>query len=116
MKPEPLEGKMKYIEIVPIVQNLKHKVKAKKKGEKEVVGDRIIFGRLFDEDDIKSACKFWLKYCQNPDLLQKEEPDYYAQWLDYFTERVKLPEEGRRSYMEWLFKLAFKSLLEEENA
>jgi len=63
---------------------------------------------------IKSACEFWLKYCQVPDLLQKDYPEIYARWLDYFTTRIKEEDEERKSYMEWLFKLAFKDVMEDE--
>jgi len=65
------------------------------------------FTKVVSLQSIKSACEFWLRYCQKPELLQKEYPKIYAKWINYFVERVKLPDEERKSYMEWLFKLAF---------
>jgi len=60
---------------------------------------------------LKSKCEFWLRYCQKPDLLQKDYPILYSMWIEYFITRIKDSEEERKSYMEWLFKLTFKDVL-----
>ena len=56
---------------------------------------------------IKSACEFYLKYKDKPELLIKEHPEYKSEigTLRYleFKEELNFEEE----YNTWLFKLAF---------
>jgi len=70
----------------------------------------------------KSACKFYLRYKDKPELLVKEHPEYKKELsetinLNYLKE---FPNNKRAwfialdRYNEWLFKLAFKDVLEEE--
>jgi len=63
---------------------------------------------------LKSACEFWLRYKDNPELLGREHFEYYDMIvseaekmgvLDFENEKLKL-------YNEWLFKLAFKDVME----
>jgi len=73
------------------------------------------------EQHIKSACEFYLKYKDKPDLLVKRYPEYKAD-LTLFTKDVPfaVPFDERLfnplwfdydRYNEWLFKLAFKDVL-----
>jgi len=63
---------------------------------------------------IKSACKFYLRYKDRPDLLEKEQKDLidYDAWdFRYHTFVIS---RGNRAieYNEWLFELAFKDVLD----
>ena len=69
---------------------------------------------------LKSACEFYLRYKDNPKLLIKDNPEYrklfesecvhtYV-WRKIFWQYKYDPEK----YNEWLFKLAFKDVLENE--
>jgi len=65
---------------------------------------------------IKSACEFWLKYKDNPELLIKEHPEYKAKvknnlWDCWFEDEAEM---RQKEYNRWLFKLAFKEVLEEK--
>ena len=56
---------------------------------------------------IKSACEFWLKYKDKPELLMKDagcKGDIESASKRYFK--------SKRDYNEWLFKLAFKDVIE----
>jgi len=68
---------------------------------------------------IKSACNFYLRYKDNPELLIKEHPEYEAEFInsDFKLVRFPLPpmetaffielEDGELDkYNTWLFKLA----------
>jgi len=70
-------------------------------------------GDFYKANDVKQACEFYLRYL-NPELLQEECPEYYQEWVEYFVRRVNEPEEERKSYIEWLFRLAFKDVLNEK--
>ena len=63
------------------------------------------------ENLIKSACEFYLKFKDNPELLIEEHPEYEAVIKDKFE--LKIPHYGWLfvEYNEWLFKLAFRSVL-----
>jgi len=99
---------------------------------------------VFDFDDVKSACEFYLRYKCSPELLIKEHPELKKElfeFLNAWNERSKrlttldiidmdeLLEEIKQSieqgdflsplfpwkeYEEWLFKLAFKDVFEGE--
>ena len=75
---------------------------------------------------LKSACKFYLRYKDNPDLLIKEHPEYEKELNNYFGSVVD--DYGKKAYDNWkrdletyaycaviddyniwLFKLAFKA-------
>ena len=73
---------------------------------------------------LKSACKFYLKYWRNPGLLIKEHPEHEIDVLklrrDAIFEVNGFVEDAEQIegpfaalYIEWLFKLAFKDVLEE---
>jgi len=60
------------------------------------------------EYHIKSACEFYLRYRNNPELFKKEVPLYRNvipelcnKWGDNWNEQ----------YNEWLFKLIFRNIL-----
>jgi len=67
------------------------------------------------KQQIKSACEFYLRYKDNPELLIKEHPKCedevvsmcFAGWDDYYRRNLIVTTE----YNEWLFKLAFKDVL-----
>lgn len=69
-------------------------------------------------EQIKSACEFYLRYRNDSDLLL-EEQNYFSNYWELF-ERFKYQNYNFRwefdndKYNEWLFKLAFKDVLEEE--
>jgi len=75
----------------------------------------------FVKQQIKSACEFYLKYKDNPGLFIHEFPMYKSEFVRKCI-AINLPEErlwlsdgtvaDKNKYNEWLFKLAFKSVLE----
>ena len=69
---------------------------------------------LFDYKDIKSACEFWLRYKDNPELLIKEHSEYEKEVsnIKEFSDKAFFREKKMRKYNEWLFRLAFKEVLE----
>ncbi|MCD6434794.1 MAG: hypothetical protein J7L15_00150 [Clostridiales bacterium] len=70
-------------------------------------------------DDVKSACEFYLKYFNKPKVFVKENPEY-EQDLDKFILDRLSPDAFKYDleffdydgYNEWLFKLAFKDVLD----
>jgi len=60
---------------------------------------------------LKSACEFYLRYKDNPELLIKEHPELKCKKLEgwIFDFKGGVIEED---YFEWLFKLAFKGVME----
>jgi len=65
---------------------------------------------------IKSACEFYLKYFDMPYKLKKDYPEIADEVDEIITETVEMtPEEdGWSYYNKWLFKLAFKDVLGDE--
>ena len=82
--------------------------------------------------DIKSACEFYLRYKDKPELFIEEQPEKAKIEIDYETAEDIMNEieriserygklEGQATirlkiinYNDWLFKLAFKDVLENE--
>jgi len=82
---------------------------------------------------IKSACEFYLRYKDKPELLKKEFPtslkvgkkefgaeDELNNFLRIIKEKITFLqgfeiEIFKQKYNDWLFKLAFKDVLENEN-
>lgn len=70
------------------------------------------------KQQIKERCEFYLKYKDNPELLIKEHPKYedevvgmcFAGWDDYYRKNLIVTVD----YNKWLFKLAFKGVLDEQ--
>jgi len=71
---------------------------------------------------VKSACEFYLRYKDNPELLIEEHPEYeeelmnqflfkYRNTLDRLTEIQTF---YKWKYQEWLFKQVFKEVLKNE--
>jgi len=58
---------------------------------------------------IRVACEFYLKYKDEPELLFEEKREYRVILAYLFGD-----EKDTSRYNEWLFKLAFKSVLDEE--
>ena len=80
---------------------------------------------------IRVACEFYLKYKDDPELLIKEYPEYKKEIEERNKEFLSIAENLKQSlipdvvkgvvlsfkhkeYNNWLFKLAFKSILDEE--
>jgi len=63
---------------------------------------------------IKSACEFYLRYKDKPELLIKEHPEYEEEIDDIkkYSDKAFFREEDIQKYNEWLFKLAFKGVFE----
>jgi len=93
---------------------------------------------LLDEirQRIKSACEFYLRYKNDPELLIEEHPEYIKKKiaiLDIFDKSAKTvslqdfisiinkmnyenySKQIENSFNEWLFKLAFKKVIGEKN-
>jgi len=69
---------------------------------------------IYDEDDITSACEFYLRYKDRPDLFEKEQKNLIDYDCRYDWDHTFVILKGNRAikYKEWLFKLAFKDVLE----
>ena len=69
----------------------------------------------FIKQRLKSACEFYLRYKDNPEVLGREHLEYYDMVVSE-AERIGVLEfekiENLRFYNEWLFKLAFKGVME----
>ena len=63
----------------------------------------------YAEEDIKSACNFYLRYKDKPKLLIEEQSIFLKKIMEDL-EMIKTDP----NYNEWLFKLAFKDVLEEK--
>jgi len=64
----------------------------------------IIFLKSF-----RDACEFYLRYKDKPELLFEEKREYRVILAHLFGD-----DKDTSRYNEWLFKLAFKNILEEE--
>ncbi|MCD6434531.1 MAG: hypothetical protein J7L14_02885 [Candidatus Diapherotrites archaeon] len=58
---------------------------------------------------IKSACEFYLRYKDKPELLFEEKRKYRATLAHLFGD-----DKNTSRYNKWLFELIFKDVLEEE--
>jgi len=70
---------------------------------------------------LKSACEFYLRYKDKPELLIKELPEYEEEVKKFVIERHPILQNilnytafRLKEYNDWLFKLAFKDVLEEK--
>jgi len=66
---------------------------------------------------LKSACKFYLRYKDKPELLIKEHPEYKEELPTYYSDienSLNWKNWKMMGYNEWLFKLAFKDVFKEE--
>ena len=62
---------------------------------------------------IRTACEFYLKYKDKPELLIHDFPEFEAELRDKFELRVPHYSWAYTEYNEWLFKLAFKDVFED---
>ena len=101
-------------------------------GKSKEEGDAIVLN-VYKKEDIKSACEFYLRYKDKPELLKKEFPtslkvgkkefgaeDELNNFLRIIKEKITFLqgfeiEIFKQKYNDWLFKLAFKDVLENEN-
>jgi len=69
---------------------------------------------------IKSACEFYLRYKNKPELLSEEQNYSYVELWRQFKTQKQFFEYGNQwifdteKYNRWLFKLAFKGVIENE--
>ena len=98
MNPEPLDGKEGYVDSWQI------------RDKKDVHPSHRT--KVFEAKDIKSACDFYLRYKNNPELFEKEilskEPQRYEDIINKLRNEWYNWEEH---YDKWLFNLAFKDIL-----
>jgi len=78
------------------------------KGIQYSIKSNIIF---FVKQRLKSACEFYLRYKDKPELLEKEN---HKLWVKISNENRITTGKITDQYNEWLFKLAFKDVLKEE--
>jgi len=76
--------------------------------------------RLIEEilQRIKSACEFYLRYKDKPELLIEEHPELKRKCKRlnrWAYESEYKPHSNMAEYNEWLFKLAFKKVIGEKN-
>jgi len=67
------------------------------------------------EQRLKSVCEFWLRYKDNPELFCKEQ--FKIRWeyyLDIGYLVWNISKKQWENYNEWLFKLAFRGIWNEE--
>jgi len=69
------------------------------------------------KQEIKKRCEFYLKYRDNPSLLWKENPKYRKKLKKFGITEKWVSEDcdelyDWEDYNKWLFKLAFKGVLE----
>ena len=89
---------------------------------KEIVYITKIRDILIDEikQRLKSACEFWLKYKDNPLLLCEEKPEYKKEFEPFTTAFKSSAFSSQKlkwildKYNDWLFRLCFKSVLEDD--
>ena len=110
-KPQPLDLKEIEEEIIDrFNEHQPHELQEELDLIKEVLKQRL-----------KSACEFYLRYKDNPELLIKEhqtyEPEIMAKFFIGYGNNDKLLVFDIIKYNEWLFKLTFKPILKngEEN-
>jgi len=103
MKPEPLNGKT-----FTTLQ-----IKSLKPGS---LADhrRFLSDKWVRVSDLESACEFYLRYKDRPDLFEKEQKDLIDYDCRYDWDHTFVILKGNRAikYKEWLFKLAFKAVLD----
>ena len=111
MKPQPLDFEEIEELIYKIMSEEKFpycRVNAKARQEiMNTLSERLV---PFIKQRIKSACEFYLRYKDNLELFIKEHKEY----KDEIEEKDNIFFLGGLSYNEWLFKLAFKDVLEEK--
>jgi len=104
MKPQPLDLEKIEEEIIDrFNEHQPHELQEELDLIKEVLKQRI-----------KSACEFYLRYKDKPELLVKEHPEYKKELSSNLLPLEELSYWEQLIYNEWLFKLAFKDVLEEK--
>ena len=73
----------------------------------------VTYDGLYRKEDIKSACEFYLRYKDKPELLVKEHPELSIseEHFPYPLKKISMP---IKHYNKWLFKLTFKDIFKEE--
>jgi len=134
MKPQPLDLEVEHIyvndlaeaTINMIIQGLTTKEQIVDSKEEAITLIFDLVQEVVNEEikqRIKSACEFYLRYKDKPELLIKEHPELKSEldknYENYsmatmkavfgiYADKVKIVKE---EYNEWLFKLAFKGVM-----
>ena len=113
MKPQPLDKI--YISNTIDEEDLEEATPEKIKLFEDCVGEKPLL--ICKLEDIKSACEFYLRYKDDPFMLGKEQPKYLKE-LEKFGYKIIDKETAEISskydpqkYNEWLFILAFRSVI-----
>lgn len=75
----------------------------------DINADVFIGADMVGLDDLKSACEFYLKYEGNSSLFLKDFP---VEWKNFFSNNDNPILDNYKSFNIWLFKFAFKGVLE----
>ena len=60
---------------------------------------------------LESACEFYLRYKDNPELLRKEWDEYFYEKIVSYYGGIDVSEVTVEIFNDWLFRLAFKDVL-----
>lgn len=121
MKPQPFDLKFFLIEKCVKKDKIVKEFREGKGWNSIIVGRVISLTTEYIKKRIKSACEFYLKYKDNPELLIEEFKGAWVEmelskFREFYAEskikKVRLVTWNLRKYNAWLFKLAFKSVLE----
>ena len=116
--PKPLDLELKIKEISNLLEMLafSNLTYEERKELKETVEVEIksLLNKI--KQQIKERCEFYLKYKDNPSLLWKENPKYRKKLKKFGITEKWVSEDcdelyDWEDYNEWLFKLAFKGVL-----
>jgi DNA repair exonuclease SbcCD nuclease subunit len=123
MKPKPLDLELdkKIEKIADYILELLEFYNLSKEEKKELKETLMLEIDDFREEikqRIKSACEFYLRYKDNPNLLSREREDLHKIAFRIFGYKLVHSVEFHKikdEYNEWLFKLAFKGVLKERD-
>jgi len=114
MKSKPLDLEdieKKVLKELPMVVGDTYTKISEEKRIEQVIKGAIKLTKEEIKQRIKSACDFYLRYKDNPDLFGAEHPEYFEEMLGYaiLTNRSRF--KPTKKYNTWLFKLAFKDVI-----
>ena len=61
---------------------------------------------------LESACEFYLRYKDNPELLRKEWDEYFYEKIVSYYGGINVSEVTVEIFNDWLFRLAFRDVFE----
>ncbi|MHC1636028.1 MAG: hypothetical protein ACXQTS_05350 [Candidatus Methanospirareceae archaeon] len=130
MKPRPLDLKIR--NLIPFKEKERLMIKISNEGHsfphyttcktcEDDFEEVVNFVLKFVKRRIKEACEFYLRYKDKPECLWEEKPEYRETLKKMFVFYKENGEPyfseddyGWEIYNDWLFKLAFKEVFEEE--